>query len=117
MWDKRVRLTLRWMFETAVGNGAQKLSLEQEITETGRVDTNVAALLVGAASGHGEITLFVGVAVGGSSGGSGGWRSRGLQLLIRVIDQIFFVGHVEGVGRALKVRVGLRVATSWEVVS
>jgi hypothetical protein len=29
------------MLETAVGNGTEKFGLQQEITETGRVDTSI----------------------------------------------------------------------------
>lgn len=95
MWEKQVRLTLRRMLEAAVGNSAQKLSLEQEVAETSRVDTDVAALLVGAATRNSQIALLVVIAVGCSGGGSGGGNGR-LKLLVGVIDQIFFVRHDGG---------------------
>lgn len=96
MWEKQVRLTLRWMFEAAVGDGAQKLSFEEEVTETGGVNSDVTALLVGAAAGDSQITLLVGVAVGCSGGGSGGGGRGGLELLVGVIDQVFLVRHDSG---------------------
>lgn len=63
-----MRLTLRWMFETAVGDGAQELSLEQKVTEAGRMNTDIAALLVGTTSGYRQVALLRGsVTVGGRS--------------------------------------------------
>ena len=97
-----IRLTLRWMFEAAVCDGAQKFALQQEIAETGRVDTDVAALLVGAAAGDSQVALLVGVAIGGSRSGGGGGSCGGLQLLVGVIDEIFFVRHGEGELAGLK---------------
>lgn len=88
-----IRLTLRWMFEAAVGNGAQKFTLQQEVAEAGGVDTDVAALLVGAAAGDSQVALLVGIAIGGSGSSGGGGGSGGLQLLVGVIDEIFFVRH------------------------
>lgn len=72
------------MFETAVGNSAKELGLEQEVAETGRVNTDVAALLVDIVAGS-ELALL---AVGGSSGGL-----VAADLLIGVVDEILLVGH------------------------
>lgn len=83
----RGRLTLRRMFETAVGNGTQKLRLEQEIAETGRVNADIGALLVDIVASGGSIGLL---AVG---------RGRGLvgrELLIGVVDEILLGRHVGG---------------------
>lgn len=88
-----IRLTLRWMFEAAVGNGAQKFTLQQEITEAGGVDTDVAALLVGAATGDSQVTFLVGIAICGSRRSSSSRGCCGLQLLVGVVDEIFFVRH------------------------
>lgn len=83
------RLTLRWMLETAVGNSAQKLGLEQEVAETSRVDADVGALFVDiVASGGGSLAALLAVGGGGLISG---------QLLIRVIDQILFGRHGEQV--------------------
>lgn len=79
------------MFETTVGNGAQQLRLEKEITETGRMDTDVAALLVDIVT-SGELAFL---AVRGSGGGL-----VAADLLVGVIDEILFVRH--GVERARK---------------
>jgi len=96
MWEKQVRLTLRWMFEAAVGDGAQKLSFEEEVAETGGVDSDVAALLVGATAGDGQITLLVGSTVSCGRGSGGGGGRGGLELLIGVIDQVFLMRHDNG---------------------
>lgn len=93
------------MFETAVGDGAQELVLQQKVAETGGVNADIAALLVGAATGDSQVTLLVCIAVcrsrsSSSCGGGGG----GLQLLVGVIDQILFVRHVEGEGASISVQ-------------
>ena len=46
------------MLETAVGNGPEKLWLQQEISETRRVYTNIAALLICVPSGDGQVALL-----------------------------------------------------------
>ena len=81
------------MFEAAVSDGAQEFVLQQEVAETGGVNADIAALLVGAATGHGEVALLLRVAVGisGSSSGRGG--RGGAQLLVGVVDEILFVRH------------------------
>ena len=83
------------MLEAAVGNGAKEFTLQQEITETSRMDTDIATLLVGAAR-DGQITLLGGIAIGVSGGGSGRGRRGGLKLLVGVIDEIFLVRHFVG---------------------
>lgn len=35
------KLTLRWMLETAISDGPEKLWLQQEVAETGRVDADI----------------------------------------------------------------------------
>lgn len=93
MWEKQVRLTLRWMFEAAVGDGAQKFSFEQEVAETSGMDSDVAALLVGASARDSQVTLLIGISISCGRGGSGGGGRGGLKLLVGVVDQIFFVRH------------------------
>lgn len=88
-----VRLTLGGMFEAAIGDGAQKFALQQEITETGRVNTDVAALLVRATARNSQVTLLGRITIGSGRGSGGGGRGGGLELLIGVVDQIFFVRH------------------------
>lgn len=71
------------MFETAITDGAKKLGLQQEVAETGRVNTNITALLVDVA-GSGELALL-------AVGGGGGLVAA--NLLVGVINEIFFVRH------------------------
>jgi hypothetical protein len=85
------------MLETAVGNGAKKLGLQQEVTETSRVDTNVTALGGSACSGGGAICLLC-VTVGSGGVSSGGGGLGGLKLLVRVVDEILLGRHVGGGG-------------------
>lgn len=87
-----VRLTLRGMFEAAIGDGAKKFTLQQKVAETGRVNADVAALLIGAATGDSQVTLLVSITVGSGGGRSGGGRG-GLQLLVGVVDKVFLVRH------------------------
>lgn len=74
------------MFETAVADRAEKFGLQEEITETGVVNTDVAALLFDVIGGR-ELALL---AVGGGGG------LVGVDLLIGVIDEIFLGRHVGG---------------------
>ena len=46
------------MLEPAVGDGAEKLWLQQEIPETSRVDADVATLFVRVTSRDGQIALL-----------------------------------------------------------
>lgn len=75
------------MFETAISNGAQKLGLQQEITESSGVNADVAALLVDGAAGGCLSLLSVG-------SGSGGGLVGGANLLIGVVNEILLVRHV-----------------------
>jgi hypothetical protein len=84
------------MLETAVGDGAKQLSLQEEIAETGRMDTDVAALLVDIVTG-GELALL---AVGGSRGGL-----VATDLLVGVINEIFLVRHVDCDSQAVRLLV------------
>lgn len=82
-----IRLTLGRMLETAVGDGSNELVLQQEIAETGGVNADIAALLLARRIRCSEAALSSRcIAVGGS-------LSR-LDLLVGVIDEIFFVRHV-----------------------
>ena len=109
MWEKQIRLTLRRMLEAAVGDGAKKLSLEQEVAETSRVDSNVAALLVGTISSDCEVLFRLSISRGGSC------ASRDVvccgDVLVRVIDEIFFVRHGDGRG------VWVEVVKVWQMRS
>lgn len=83
------------MLETAVGDSSKKLSLQEEVSEAGRMYTNVAALgFVRASSADCEIT-FLCCAVGGCAGRRSG-RFGSLKFLIRVVDEIFFGCHDDG---------------------
>jgi hypothetical protein len=66
-----LQLTLTRVLETQIRDGPQELGLEEEVAETGRVHTDVRALLVLALSGSGGSSI-VGGTVGGSGGGDGG---------------------------------------------
>lgn len=74
------------MFETAVADGANQLSLQKEIAETGGMNADVAALLVDIVAGSKLALLAVG-------GGRSGFVAT--DLLIGVIDEIFLVRHVD----------------------
>lgn len=78
------------MFETTVADGTKELGLQEEVAETSRVDTDVAALLVDIVTGS-ELALL---AVGGSGGGL-----VGADFLVRVVDEILFVRHDGGFKR------------------
>lgn len=84
------------MFESAISDSFQQLRLEQEVAEGSRVNTDIGAFgLVGARSSHSEVT-FLCFAVRGER--SGGCRSvSGLDLIVGVVDQLFFGRHLCGV--------------------
>lgn len=75
------------MLETAIGDGAKKFGLQQEVAETSRVDADIGALLGvdSLAGGHSLGLLAV--------GGSGGLI---VELVVGVVDEIFLGGHVGG---------------------
>ena len=82
------------MLEPAVGDGAEKLWLQQEIPETSRVDADIAALFVRVTSRDCQVALLC-------CGSISGCRSRcgcivGLEFLIRIVNEIFFMSHTEG---------------------
>jgi hypothetical protein len=79
-----IRLTLGRMLESAVGNGPDKLVLQQEVAETGRMDADVAALLLAGRVGGSEAALC-------RSCTAVRRRLRRLDLLIGVVDEIFLV--------------------------
>lgn len=80
------RLTLGRMLETAVGDGSYKLIFQQEIAETGGVDTDVAAFLFAGGIRCCEATF-------GSCCITVGRSLRGLDILVGVVNEIFLVRH------------------------
>lgn len=99
------------MFEAAVSDGAQKFVLQQEVAETGGMNSDVAALLVGTAARHGEIALLLRITISGGGGSSSGGRRGGTELLVRVIDEILLVRH-GGDDWELRLRGGKTVVAS-----
>lgn len=77
------------MFEATVANGTDQLGLEEEVAETGRMNTDVAALLVDVGAGS-ELALL-------AIGGGGGLVAA--DLLVGVVDEILFVRHVASFSR------------------
>ena len=69
-WGGNLGLTLRWMLETAVGDGAEKLWLQQKIPETSRVDADIAALFVRVTARDSQVALLCRGSVGSC------WRRR-----------------------------------------
>lgn len=78
------------MFETAVGDGSEQLALEQEIAEARGMDADIAALALVCcfSAADRQVALFGSPVRGACSGGFGG-----LELLVRVVDEIFFGRH------------------------
>lgn len=75
------------MLEAAVGNGAKKFGLQQEVAEAGRVDADIGTLLcVDSLAGGDSLGLL---AVGGSGG-------LVVELVVGVVDKIFLGRHVGG---------------------
>ena len=74
------------MLETAVGDGANQLRLQEEVAETGGVDADVGALLIDAVGSSSSLGLL---AVGGGGG------LLGLELLVRVVDEILLGRHCD----------------------
>jgi len=77
------------MLESAIRDRTEELWLQKEIAKAGRVYSDVAAFLAGFTAGDGEVAL---VLWGGGCSAVGGCFS-GLNLLIGVVDQVFFVRH------------------------
>lgn len=86
------------MLETAVDDGTQQLGLQEEITETGGVDTDIGTLLV--------LGLFG--SIGLSSGGDGVDGLDNIIILFVVNKIVVVVGHdcKRVVGRAVWIRSG-----------
>lgn len=80
---KLVRLTLRRMFETAIGDGAKKRRLQQKVAEAGRVNSDVGALLVDILASRRDLALL---SIGRGSG-------LIVELVVGVIDEIFLGRH------------------------
>ena len=75
------------MLETAVGDGAKKFGLQQEVAETSGVDADIGALLgVDSLAGGDSLSLL---AVGGSGG-------LIVELVVGVVDEILFGRHDGG---------------------
>ena len=72
------------MFEAAIGDGAEKLGLEQEVAEPGRMDTDIAAFLIDAVAGTSKLAFL-------PTGSRGGLV--GVELLVGVIDEILLGRH------------------------
>jgi hypothetical protein len=85
------KLTRRRMLESTVGDGSEKFRLQEEVTEACRMDADIAAFLICIAARNGEITLLGCPVCGSRISNAGG--IVGLQLLVRVVDQIFFMSH------------------------
>jgi len=74
------------MFEATVRDSPDELVLEKEVAETGGVDADIAALLVACRIGRSQAAFRrARVAVGGGL--------SGLNLLVRVVDEILLVRH------------------------
>lgn len=90
------------MLEAAVRDSLEKLWFQEEVAETGRVDTDVASL--GLVAGSSAEVALLGIAIGGSSTGSAiSW----LELLVGVIDKIFLAGGHDGGDACVSGRVGV----------
>lgn len=74
------------MFEATVRDRSYELVLQEEIAETSRMDTDIAALLVAGCVASCEAALSCGcVAVGG--------HLRWLNLLVGVVDEVLLMRH------------------------
>jgi len=78
------------MLETAVNDSAKELGLQEEITETGRVDTDIGTLLV--------LGVLSGLSLGGGRNGVDGLDD--IIILIVVNEIVVVVGH-DGYGMDL----------------
>ena len=83
------------MFETAVGDGPQEFILEKEISKARRMYADIAAFaLLSALATNGQVALLS-YAIA-CSGRSGGWDFGCVELLVGVVDEVFFSRHVDG---------------------
>lgn len=99
-WGMRLsRLTLRGMFEAAIGNGAEKFWLQEEIPESSRVNADIAAFLIDTVAGTSKITFL------GTRGGSGGLV--GVELVVGVVDEFVLGRHLGRWSRWRRVRSGV----------
>lgn len=90
------------MLETAVGDGAKKLRFQQEVAETGRVNADIAAL-AGVAIWLLDVSLLL-LSIGVSASRN---CLGGLDLLVRIINQILLGGHFVVVVRVVNGRIGV----------
>jgi len=74
------------MFETAIGDGAKELWLQQEVAETSGVNADVGTLFVDVLASSGDLALL-----------SIGILGSGLvvELIIGVVDEILLGRHVD----------------------
>lgn len=85
-------LTFRGVFEPAVGDGSQKLGLEEEVFKSGGMDADVTTLH-SRSTRDGEVALLLGaICCGCWRGGGGGVVGR--DILVGVVDEILLVRHV-----------------------
>lgn len=80
------------MLEPAVGDGAEKLWLQQEIPETSRVNADVTTLFVRVTSRDSQIALLCCGSIGGCW--SGCCCVVRLEFLVGIVNEIFFMRHV-----------------------
>lgn len=81
------------MLETAIGARPEKLWLQQEISKASRMDANITAFLVGITSGYRQVTFLRSMAIRGRRRRFCCSSIIGLELFVRVIDEILFVIH------------------------
>ena len=81
------------MLETAIGARPEKLWLQQEISKPSRMDSDITAFFVGIASGNRQVTFLRGMAIRGRPRRLRCSSIVGLELLVRVVDEILFVRH------------------------
>ena len=85
------------MLETAVHDGLHDLGLEKQVAEGAGVDADVRAVTAGGACSSNIRVAVLGRAVSGRRVGRGG-AIGGLDLLVRIVDEVFFAGrHGDGV--------------------
>ena len=88
------------MLESAVGDGSEKLRLQQEIAKASGMNADIAALFIGIASRHRQVSLFYG-SVGGR------WSCCcviRLKFFVGVVDKVLFGMRHTGSGVKLRLR-------------